>query len=207
MKSTAGGEATEITRPPEPPDGTRVVVCSHMTLLSSVSVSGMAGTRRFSDVPDVPFPSCRQLRRSGRARGSRRTFRVPGSGRGSEIFRRSADPIGTSSIRCYAHSPCLTSRFCGLLTETGLRDEVPGHGEYVFLARLVVTHGFVHLQLAPVDGSRALIHHCHSTNARIATVRRCCAAPLIVRERGRDGTMQGREGDARDCRASRAFGS
>lgn len=33
-----------------------------------------------------------------------------------------------------------------VLTETGLRDEVPGHGEHVLLARLVVADGLgIHL--------------------------------------------------------------
>jgi len=57
-----------------------------------------------------------------------------------------------------------SNRVYRLLTETGLRDKVPGDGEYVFLVRLMTANGFVHFDVAR-DGSRSFtfIHYRRTT--------------------------------------------
>jgi len=78
-----------------------------------------------------------------------------------------------------------------LLTETGLRNEIPGHGEHVLLARLVVADGLgIHLGLR----SRSTSHtRAYPSLFTLTNSRRYCRCV----DRERDGLMRRRGGRER----------
>jgi hypothetical protein len=124
------------------PEREPLIVCSHMTLDSSVS--RMINSR-----------TCLRGTASS-SRGNPGCILIPGDfprtrdDREFEIFGDQLTQLGIDQM-LRPLNPELSSilnRACRLLTETRLRDKVPGDGEYVFLVRLMIANGFIHFVLA-----------------------------------------------------------
>lgn len=170
----------------KPFERTRIVVCSHMT--SSISrVTNLRGHSQ-GTVSRSSRRERKSARKPGRRYHSTGSFvyeelpRISGISWCSQEDRSDATPNWVSSSHHYL-------RRRTLLTETRLCDEVPGHGEHMFLVCLVIADGFgIHFGfILPTVHTRTLsttVTDCHCSLRRIAegTVLRRCA----VRERERD---------------------
>lgn len=82
-----------------------------------------------------------------------------------------------------------------VLTETGLRDEVPGHGEYVLLARLVVADGEI---LVHLGRGGCVPRDTTFTLARYPSLFRRTAEDIASPPRRRERGKRARETDDRD---------
>lgn len=160
----------------KPFERTRIVVCSHMT--SSVSrVTNPRGSSQGTISRSSPGKSARKPGRRYRSTGSfvyEESPRISGISWCSQEDRSDATPNWVSSSHHYL-------RRRTLLTETGLRDEVPGHGKDMFLVCLVIADSFgIHFGfILPTVRTRTLstVTDCHCSLRRIAEGTGSAAAP------------------------------